>query len=131
MNTFRILAGSLVLIALLAKLDVAQADGPQAVTLAVQHAGLAAGSDNIASVRRHLHHVLNCLVGPDGEGFDETQINPCTNAGPAIPQTADGELKETLEQIAAQIRDGIGGDDLAAARELATEVQRKLVPDTN
>jgi hypothetical protein len=105
---------------------LAQADGPQAIATAAQHAGLAAGSADLAGAQRHLHHALNCLVGPDGEGFDEGAGNPCANAGGAIPQTSDTEMLEKLEMLAEQIRGGVMGEDLAAAKELAGEVQEML-----
>lgn len=105
---------------------VAQADGPQAIATAAQHAGFAASSGDIEGVHRHLHHTLNCLVGPDGEGFDQSQGNPCANAGGAIPQTADAEVKEKLEGLAAQVRTAIASSDLAAAQQVATSVQAAL-----
>jgi hypothetical protein len=129
MQTFRPIACVLALAGLGMLAGVAQADGPQAIAQAAQHAGLAvasADSGDFAGVRRHLHHSLNCLVGPEGEGFDQSAGNPCVQAGGAIPQTSDAELREKLEALAAQIRDGVMGDDLAAAKELAADVQEML-----
>jgi hypothetical protein len=104
----------------------ALADGPQAVTTAAQHAGFAAGGADIAGVRRHLHHALNCLVGPEGEGFDAAPGNPCAAAGGAIPQTADATAKASLEKAATQVRGAIANDDLAAAKKAASDVQAML-----
>lgn len=104
----------------------ALADGPQAVATAAQHAGFAAGGADVASVRRHLHHVLNCLVGPDGQGFDAAPGNPCANAGGAIPQTADAATKAKLEKTAADVRMGIASQDLAVAKKTATDAQTAL-----
>src|SRR6185503_15282585 len=78
----------------------ALADGPQAIGIAANHAGLAAAANDINTVHTHLHHVLNCLVGPGGEGFDAAPGNPCANAGGAIPQTADAATKAKLETAA-------------------------------
>ena len=105
------------------------ADGPAAIAKAAQHAGLAAGSDNIGAVHTHLHHTLNCLVGPGGEGFDEDQANPCGADGGAIPQTADADMKGKLVELAAQVQGGIGNDDVAAAKEVAMSVQEMLASD--
>jgi hypothetical protein len=105
---------------------VVLADGPQAIGTAAQHAGLAAGGADLAGVRRHLHHALNCLVGPDGAGFDAAPGNPCAAAGGAIPQTADATMKAKLEKAAAQLRTGIADEDLAAAKKAATDVQAML-----
>lgn len=105
------------------------ADGPQAIATAAQHAGLAANSGDIAGVHRHLHHTLNCLVGPEGDGFDQSAGNPCQAAGGAIPQTADAEMRMKLEGIAGQVRSAIGNSDLAAAKEAAMDVQEMLAAD--
>lgn len=104
----------------------ALADGPQAVGTAAQHAGFAAGGTDIAVVRRHLHHVLNCLVGPEGEGFDAAPGNPCAASGGAIPQTTDATTKDKLQKAATQVRTAIAGSDLDAAKKVATEVQAQL-----
>jgi hypothetical protein len=34
------------------------------------HAGMALGAADLKLVHTHLHHVINCLVGPSGKGFD-------------------------------------------------------------
>jgi hypothetical protein len=127
MTTARIITSSLVITALATGFSAAVlADGPQAVAGAAQHAGLAAGSTDIAGVHRHLHHVLNCLVGPDGDGFDGAAGNPCAAAGGAIPQTMDNAMKMKLEKAAADARMGIADDDLDAAKKTAMEIQAEL-----
>ena len=104
----------------------ALADGPQAIATAAQHSGLAANAANINAVHTHLHHVLNCLVGPGGNGFDAMPGNPCNAAGGAIPQTADAATKAKLETAATQVRGGIANNDEAAAKKVATDVQAML-----
>ncbi len=104
----------------------ALADGPQAKATAAQHAGLAASGADLPGVRRHLHHVLNCLVGPEGPGFDAAQGNPCAAAGGAIPQTSDATAKATLEKVAGDVRKAIASEDLAAAKKAATDAQASL-----
>lgn len=105
------------------------ADGPAAIAAAVQHAGLAANSDDIGGVQRHLHHVLNCLVGPDGEGFDASAGNPCANAGGAIPQTADAAMREKLMHVADEIREGVMAQDIADAKHVAMSAQEMLADE--
>jgi len=130
MKTMRIMgsAGALAALVTLATLTpvVALADGPQAVGIAAQHAEFAAGGADIAGVHRHLHHTLNCLVGPEGEGFDAAPGNPCAAAGGAIPQTADAATKEKLQKAATQVRTAIASNDLEAAKKTATDVQALL-----
>lgn len=127
MRTIRLIPGAIALTALAALAPgAASADAAQAKATAAQHAGLAASSGDLAGVQRHLHHVLNCLVGPDGEGFDESAGNPCAQAGGAIPQTADAGMKDELMAVAAEVRAAVMGEDLAAAQAAATEIQGKL-----
>ncbi len=130
MKSFRII-GSSAAIAALATFatftpTTALADGPQAVSTAATHAGLAASGADLAGVQRHLHHVLNCLVGPGGEGFDATPGNPCAAAGGAIPQTADAAAKDKLQKVATQVRTAIAGGNLDASKKAATEAQAAL-----
>jgi hypothetical protein len=104
----------------------ALADGPQAIATAKNHAGLAANAANVNAVHTHLHHVLNCLVGPGGQGFDAMPGNPCNAAGGAIPQTADAATKTKLENAATAARNGIAAADEAAAKKAATDIQGML-----
>jgi len=126
MTALRITGGTIALLGLVSLAPTALADGPQAIATAAQHAGLAAGAGDIAGARRHLHHTLNCLVGPGGDGFDEAAGNPCGDAGGAIPQTADAATKGMLEQVATQAREAINNGDLAAVKQAAMSAQATL-----
>jgi hypothetical protein len=126
MNLTRTLFCTAALAGLTALAPAALADGPQAIGVAANHAGLAANAGAIEMVHTHLHHVLNCLVGPGGQGFDAAPGNPCGQAGGAIPQTADAAMKAKLEMAATQVRGGIANNDMAAAKKVATDVQASL-----
>jgi hypothetical protein len=104
----------------------ALADGHSEIVLAEQHAGLASQATDIATVHSHLHHTLNCLVGPGGPGFDAHEMNPCANAGNgAIPD--GGVLKKlSLEGAAAEARKGIAEPDLAKAQKAAADTAAML-----
>jgi hypothetical protein len=106
--------------------QVAAADAKQAEGIAAQHAGLAANAGNINLVHTHMHHVLNCLVGPGGDGFDAMPGNPCGMAGGAIPQENNAEMKTKLLNVAAAMRAGIGESNMAAAKKIATDAQNDL-----
>lgn len=106
--------------------NVAAADAQQAIGIAAQHAGLAANAGNINVVHTHMHHVLNCLVGPGGDGFDAMPGNPCAMAGGAIPQENNADMKTKLLNVAAQIRAGIGESNMDAAKKIATDAQNDL-----
>jgi len=104
----------------------ALADGPSEIVLAKLHAGFAAGSASIAMVHAHLHHALNCLVGPGGPGFDAAVMNPCAYSGHgAIPDS--GVLKSlSLKAAADEARKGIAEPDLAKAQADAAQLKTML-----
>ena len=51
---------------------------------AITHAGFAAKYDTLQEVTLHLHHAVNCLVGPDDPLFDKAAGNPCQGQGKGI-----------------------------------------------
>lgn len=127
MKMYRLIPGVLMLTgALVLTPDAARADAAQATATAAQHAGFAAGATDLAGARRHLHHTLNCLVGPDGAGFDQDAGNPCAQAGGAIPQTSDAAMTDKLQKIATSVTAAIASEDLAAAKQAATDAQKML-----
>jgi hypothetical protein len=106
----------------------AQAPDPaQEAATSGLHAGLAAQAGNIEQVHMHLHHTVNCLVGPKGQGFDAREANPCQKLGNgAIPDTIDSATKTKLTAALAKAQAGLKSDDLAAAKKAATEAQATL-----
>ena len=103
------------------------ADAASEVVTAATHASLAAGSAKIEGVHTHLHHTLNCLVGPHGDGFDTKELNPCAQAGAgAIPDMKDASKKAALEAAAGKARDGIAATDLATAQKDAAATEKML-----
>jgi hypothetical protein len=85
------------------------------------HAALAAKAGTIDGVHMHMHHSLNCLVGPNGEGFDASQMNPCAKAGNgAIPDETDAAKKAKLESAKAELTKGLADTDLKTAQAAAT-----------
>jgi len=82
------------------------------------HAGLAAQAANVEQVHMHLHHTVNCLVGPKGQGFDAKEANPCQKLGNgAIPDTSDSATKTKLTAALAKAQTGLKSDDLAVAKK--------------
>ena len=55
------------------------------LTIAQTHSLLAyrSGGRGVGGAKNHLQHVLNCLVGPGGEGYNATppMMDPCANSG--------------------------------------------------
>lgn len=103
------------------------ADASSEITAAATHAGFAAKATTLDMVHAHMHHALNCLVGPGGNGFDATALNPCKNSGNgAIPDTADAAKKEALDKVAAMLRTQVMGDDLAMGQKAAAYIEGEL-----
>jgi hypothetical protein len=120
MNKLILIAAALLLPA------AALADAHSEIVTAEQHADYGAGSADIAGVHMHLHHTVNCLVGPGGNGFDAKELNPCAQAGNgAIPDAAP-DKRPALEAAAAKAREGIAASDLATAKKHAVEAHDML-----
>lgn len=113
--------------ALLMSSSAFAADAAQEVKTATQHAGFAAEAGDIEGVHMHLHHTLNCLVGPDGKDFDADEMNPCQDMGNgAIPDTTDDAKKQALEEAAEKARAGLDSDDVADAQQAAADINEML-----
>ena len=103
-------------------------DAAQEITTAATHAGFAAKSGTIQMVHAHMHHALNCLVGPNGNGFDTGALDPCKNQGSgAIVDETDAAKKASLEQIAASLRGGVADNTLASAQKTAGAAEAALI----
>jgi hypothetical protein len=103
------------------------ADAAKEISTAAQHAGFAAAATVVETVHSHLHHTVNCLVGPGGAGYDAKEADPCKGMGQgAIPDTSDAAKKKSLEAALASANQGIAASDLAAAKKAAAETQAAL-----
>jgi hypothetical protein len=103
------------------------ADAAKEAAASEMHAGLAAKSATVEKVHMHLHHTVNCLVGPKGQGFDANEANPCQKLGDgAIPDTTNAATKSKLTHALANAQAGLKSDDLAAAQKAAAEAQAAL-----
>ena len=121
--------GVLIPVGAVALAPLALADASSEVVTAATHASLAAGASDLAGTHTHLHHVLNCLVGPGGNGFDAKELNPCAQSGKgAIPDTADPTKKASLEKVADKARAGIAASHLKTAQGDASAVEMMLKP---
>jgi hypothetical protein len=98
------------------------------VETATQHAGLAAKAADLKSTQQHLHHVINCLVGPNGAGFDASFGNPCNGQGNgAISASTSPAKRKPLEAALAMAQDGIKQTNLAVAQMDGTMAQNDLI----
>lgn len=105
----------------------AAGDAAMEVSTAATHASLSAKADSLKVAHAHLHHTLNCLVGPKGHGFDAKAENPCKDMGEgAIPDTADAAHKKSLEHVAMQARKALKSESLEAVQKDAEEINSEL-----
>lgn len=94
------------------------------------HATVATQIDTVTGAQLHLHHVINCLVGPHGNGWDaaaETMSeNHCNDLGngaiadskhdPAVHRNAEAALRAAQAGLKATAIDAVHRD----AREVLT-----------
>ncbi|MGH8125764.1 MAG: hypothetical protein ACREPK_07950 [Rhodanobacteraceae bacterium] len=88
------------------------------ISTAHAHAMMAKSANTVAMSHTHLHHVINCLVGPRGQGFDAAAGDPCKGKGNgALPDSASnhalhGKLQSALHDAQA----GLKSDSLATVQ---------------
>ena len=124
---FNIIAIAAVISALLTFPIAAYADAKAEIATAAQHAGLAAAAPNLAQVHTHLHHAMNCLVGPRDADFDKANMNPCAQQGKgAFPDESDPDIKTKLQNAMSAAADGIASKDMATAKKNAATVESLL-----
>ena len=105
----------------------AYADAKSEIATAAQHAGMAAAAPSLAQTRVHLHHVMNCLVGPRDADFDKTNMDPCAQQGKgAYPDESDPDIKVKLQNAMNAAADGIAATDEATAKKNAASAQTML-----
>jgi hypothetical protein len=68
-------------LSLFAGLALSAGGAQKEIETAIQHAQFAAKMSTVDQTHAHLHHVVNCLVGPNGKGFDAKAGNPCKGQG--------------------------------------------------
>jgi hypothetical protein len=103
------------------------ADAGKEIATAAQHAGYAADSTAIGMAHAHLQHTINCLVGPQGNGFDAKQLNPCKDFGDgAIPDTKDAMKLKSLGIALGSAEAGLKSDDLDTAKKQAAQAAAEI-----
>jgi hypothetical protein len=124
---FNKIAITAVISGLLAFPMAAYADAKSEIATAAQHAGLAAAASDLVQTHMHLHHALNCLVGPQDGDFDKTNMNPCAQQGRgAFPDESDADIKTKLQSAMSAAEDGIAASDEATAKKDAATCETLL-----
>lgn len=95
--------------------------GHHEIKVAIVHATAATEVDTTAGVALHLHHVINCLVGPHGKLYDAKaealSENPCHNLGNGAlaDASANRDVHAALTRALQDAQHGIAAKTLAAA----------------
>ena len=89
------------------------------------HAGLAAKATSMESVKMHLHHALNCMVGVNGNGYNVEAGNPCQKDGDGLLVDIKDKPLLIIELHVAlgHLRAGVAATDMAAAQKAAADAQ--------
>lgn len=98
------------------------------ISTAHTHAMYAKDATSVAVAQVHMHHVINCLVGPKGSGYDAKQADPCKGQGDgALPDSAsDNALHAKLESALADAQAGLKAESLAAVHQDADKAAAAL-----
>ncbi|HYA38139.1 MAG TPA: hypothetical protein VEI74_07735 [Candidatus Methylomirabilis sp.] len=104
------------------------ADAHKEIRTAAQHAEFAVKGKNIDVVHMHLHHVINCVVGTDGAGFDAAAGDPCKNLGKGALRDASGfdGTEALLNQSLRLANIGVEINDRQAAQAVAVAARDLL-----
>jgi hypothetical protein len=126
----RVLAGAAALMPVLLSAPSAAAapgDAAKETQTAAVHAGYAKAANAVGMVQLHLHHALNCLVGPGGKGYDAAPGDPCKGMGNgAVNDVGDAKKKDLLQKAVEAAVSGIAATDVAAAKKNAAEAESLL-----
>lgn len=91
------------------------------LTTAVTHAKLAMAASSISLTHMHLHHVVNCLEGPQGKDFDAAAGNPCKGKGNGAMVDATTLQRVRLKSVLAHAQTGLAAKQEKPARKATAE----------
>lgn len=120
---------SLSLSAFLVTPAFAMGDAQKEISTAIEHAGFASHVKSIKMVHLHLHHVVNCLVGPRGVGFYAPAGDPCKGMGNGALHDLKGRAKvrSRLEIALREARIGLRDKTFKSAHARALRARRELM----
>lgn len=98
------------------------------ISTAIIHAGFASKMKDTKHVHLHLHHVVNCLVGPHGAGFYAPAGDPCKGMGNGAMNDAKGSfaVKNSLKMALDDAQSGLATNDFKAAHDAAVMAEKEL-----
>ena len=98
------------------------------ISTAITHASLAEKMTNVSQVDLHLHHVINCLVGTKGVGFDAKAGDPCLGMGNGAINDYKGDKvnRDMLKQALEDAQYGLMTKRVNIARNAADMAEKRL-----
>jgi len=95
---------------------------------ALVHAQMALASKDVVEAHHHLHHVINCLVGPNGKGYDANEENPCKGMGNGAMNDVDSKSAQykKLDDALSEAKEGLDKSSLKNTQNEADEVIEEL-----
>lgn len=107
---------------------LAQNSAAKEISTAHAHALMAQGAATVAEAHTHLHHVINCLVGPGGDGFDASAGTPCKGQGDGALKDAasDSALQTKLQGALGDARNGLKSSSLGTIQQDAAKAAAAL-----
>ncbi|WP_147305059.1 hypothetical protein [Alkalilimnicola ehrlichii] len=99
----------------------------QQLQTALLHAEFAADGEKAPAIHYHLHHVINCLVGPRGDAFREEVGNPCEGQGRGLVHDLRGSAgRDEVDLALTAALHGLNAEQVEAARAAGERVHRLL-----
>jgi hypothetical protein len=97
-------------------------------SVAHAHALMAQNAKTLTMSHTHLQHVVNCLVGPKGHGFDAKAENPCKGQGDGaiVDSATDAALHAKLQGALVDAQSGLKSTSLADAQADAAKAAAAL-----
>lgn len=98
------------------------------IATALAHAQMALASKDVAEARHHLHHVINCLVGPKSKEYDANEENPCKGMGNGALNDVDSKSAQhkKLDNALSEAKEGLDKSSLKKTQNEADEVVEEL-----
>jgi len=95
---------------------------------AIEHSGFASKVKSTEQVHLHLHHVVNCLVGPHGKGFYAAAGDPCKGMGNGALNDLSGQaaVRSELEKALHEADSGLRENSFEAAHATALQARKTL-----
>jgi len=109
----------------------ANTNATKEIDTAITHAGYAEKMTTVNKVHLHLHHVINCLVGTHGVGFDAKAGDPCMGMGNGAIhddnyKVADMQHRTALQDALEDAEYGLMTNRLKIARNAADLADKDL-----